>query len=111
MQIKKIIHTLEALTLLYADAEGIMSFIVVPSDLAEKVTDDKLDLEYIKKNGFTHVCNKPMVQLSLSGDSGEKEFFAGNCMQNASSCYEFRYTEQLKRDDGTGTEIITVFEN
>ncbi len=111
MQINKTVHRLGELTLLYVDVDGIMSFVVVPTSLADKVTNDKFDMQYIRKNGFTHVQNKPMVQLALLGDVGEKEFFAGKCMQNASSCYEFRYTAQHKKTQGDVTEIVTEFAN
>ncbi|MBS1314838.1 MAG: hypothetical protein HP048_05765, partial [Clostridia bacterium] len=91
--------------------EGIVSFTLVPASLREKVTDDKFDMEYIRRNGFTHVQNDPMVQIALLGDGGEKEFFAGNCMNNASSCYEFALIGQEKRTEGGRTEIVTYFDN
>ena len=94
--LKKTVHQLDDLTLLYVDVNGIVSFTIVPTQLKDKATTDKFDLEYIKRTGYTHVMNRPMVQLSLHGDVGEKEFFAGNCMQNASSCYEFKLVEQKK---------------
>ena len=111
LKVKKTFITLEQLSLLYADVEGIVSFTLVPASLREKVTDDKFDMEYIRRNGFTHVRNDPMVQIALLGDGGEKEFFAGNCMNNASSCYEFALIGQEKRTEGGRTEIVTYFDN
>ena len=111
LKVKKTFITLEQLSLLYADVEGIVSFTLVPASLREKVTDDKFDMEYIRRNGFTHVQNDPMVQIALLGDGGEKEFFAGNCMNNASSCYEFALIGQEKRTEGGRTEIVTYFDN
>ncbi len=109
--IKKTVHQLDDLTLLYVDVNGIFSFTILPTQLKDKATTDKFDLEYIKRTGYTHVMNRPMVQLSLQGDVGEKEFFAGNCMQNASSCYEFKYVDQKKTQDENCTEIVTNFDN
>lgn len=77
LKVKKTFITLEQLSLLYADVEGIVSFTLVPASLREKVTDDKFDMEYIRRNGFTHVQNDPMVQIALLGDGGEKEFLRG----------------------------------
>lgn len=111
MQVEKRIHNLEEITLMYVSVDGVMSFVVVPTVLADKVTDDKFDMQYIRKNGFTHLRNKPMVQVALLGDNGEKEFFAGNCMQNSSSCYEFKFVSQEVVKDEKLTEVITFFDN
>lgn len=111
MKIVRNIISLENISLMYVDVNGIMSFVVVPTSLLDKVTDDKFDMQYIKAKGFTHVQNKPMVQISLLGDIGEKEFFAGNSMANHSSCYEFKYVSQQVRDVDCGKEVITFFEN
>jgi len=111
MKVDKKFVELDGITLIYADVEGVTSFIVVPTELADKVTDDKLDMEYIRRKGFTHVRNKPMVQLALAGDIGEKEFHAGNSMANYSSCYEFKPVNQTQTRTGDCVEVITYFEN
>lgn len=111
MQITKKIYRLGDITLMYIDVDGRMSFTVVPTSLVTAVTDDKFDMKYIRDNGFTHVMNKPMVQVAFTGDEGEKEFFAGNCMHNHSTCYEFKFKSQNEKKSGENTEIITVFEN
>ncbi len=111
MVVNKKIITLDDITLLYVDVEGILSFVIVPSSLVDRVTNDKFDMQYIRNNGFTHVRNKPMVQLSLAGDIGEKEFFAGNSMSNSSSCYEFRFVNQEIKELHAAKEVITYFEN
>ena len=111
MLVDKKIITLDEITLLYVDVEGIMSFVVVPTSLVSRVTDDKFDMQYIRDNGFTHVRNKPMVQIALAGDVGEKEFFAGNSMANSSSCYDFKYLSQEIKEICDGKEVVTCFEN
>lgn len=103
--------TLGDITLLYVDVEGIMSFQIIPTSLKDKITDDKFNMEYIRKNGFTHVRNDPMVQLSLLGDTGEKEFYAGNSMLNSSSSYEFKFVNQNILKDNGKTEVVTIFDN
>ncbi|MBQ7165111.1 MAG: alpha-galactosidase [Clostridia bacterium] len=111
MQVKKKFIELENITLLYVDVDGLMSFTVIPTALKDAVTDDKFDMQYIRNKGFTHVRNKPMVQIALKGDIGEKEFFAGNCMGNSSSCYEFAYRKQTVKQGKNVTEVVTFFEN
>lgn len=88
---------LDDVTLLYAD-NGVVGFSVVPTETADKVAAEKFER------------NKPMVQLSLEGDVGEREYFSGNCMQNAQSCYDFKF---VRRDvkKAADTEIVTYFEN
>ncbi|MDE7394555.1 MAG: hypothetical protein K2M95_00325, partial [Clostridiales bacterium] len=99
MNIKKKAYVLEELTLLYVTVDGVMSFTVVPTALADKVKDKKFER------------NKPMVQVALLGDVGEREYFSGNCMQNGSSCFEFSYADQKVYEREDGTEIVTVFKN
>ena len=108
---KKSFYKWDDLTLVYAEVDRVVSFFVVPTSLAGKVTDDKLMMEYIRKNGFTHVHNDPMVQIAFLGDIGEKEFSAGVCMNNASSCYEFHLKDQKEQRGDGYRELISVFEN
>ena len=111
MECNKTVYCWEGLTLIYADVEGIWSFLVVPTALADRVTDDKLTLEYIRREGFTHVHNDPMVQIALLGDCGEKEFFAGNSMNNSSSSFDFRFERQEEHREEGANELVTYFAN
>ncbi len=109
--ITKRVYDLGNLTLLYIDVDGRMSFCVVPKALKDKVIDAKYDLQYIKKNGFTHVMNHCMVQVALQGDNGEKEFFAGESMQYSSTGETMKFVSQTKEEKEGFTEIITEFQN
>lgn len=111
MKCQKVFYKWDDLTLVYADVEGLLSFVVVPSSLADQVTDDKFTMEYIRKNGFTHVRNDPMVQVSLLGDVGEKEFSAGIVMNNTSSCYEFKFQSRKEIQKDGYRELISTFVN
>lgn len=90
--------TLDDVTLLYAD-NGVVGFSVVPTSAADKVVSEKFER------------NKPMVQISLEGDVGEREYFSGNCMQNAQSCYELKYVRREINRSEKETEIVTYFDN
>ncbi len=107
----KKIYELGNLTLIYAEVDGRMSFCVVPTELKEKLTDSKFTLDYIKKNGFTHVFNTHMVQVSLVGDVTEKEFYCGESMQCSSTGESLKFYSQTKNNCDGYTEIVTEFKN
>lgn len=100
---------LRGVTLLYVTADGVTSFTPVPAALADKVTDDKFTLEYIKSTGFTHVRTEPMVQAAFLGDVYPRDFSAGISMKNAQTCYEFKFEGQTREDGEAFTEIVTTF--
>lgn len=90
-------HRFDDTTILFIDGNGIISLVLVPSNMLNKVDlsrDDKID---------------GIIQLSLTGDVRFSNYSSGQTMRNSSTADSFRVKSQKVLDKGNIKIIETIF--
>ncbi|MDR1094340.1 MAG: alpha-galactosidase [Clostridiales bacterium] len=102
MQIIK--HKLGALTALYAERDGSVTFTLAPTATLKNIDEKKLTLDGVKFGR-----PDPMVQVHVFGDAANRQYSAGRTMRNSDSCFQLKYDGQTVQRRGGATEIATRF--
>lgn len=93
----KKIFTAGELSLVYVEENGTVGFTAVPTKLVSRIKDEKL------------AEPKPVVQVALCGEEGEREYFNGLSMQMGETARALRLVSQESKEDGDRLEVVTSF--
>ena len=90
-------YLLGDIILIYYEAKGIISAMIIPSNCRQQVCERKLTLV------------EPLVQISLKGDKFIHPYARGISMRNTQTAYDLEYTGQTCETAGDATIIVTNF--
>ena len=90
-------YLLGDIILIYYEAKGIISTMIIPSNCREQVCERKLTLV------------EPLVQISIKGDRFIHPYARGISMRNTQTAYDLEYIGQTCETAGDATVIVTNF--
>jgi alpha-galactosidase len=96
--------------LVYTTQNGVTTFLPVPLGAEQRFDAAKRDLTFVSKT-FGHVVPEPMVQVSLLGSRGARDWSAGFTMRNGESAYSFKLTDQRFMETETAREVVSELQN